>query len=125
MAYIIVVNVCILTTSQYPRQLNILQAAILTDSGATCVCNDAQDPQCLRNEEYSHCLQEINRDFIIATAATAAFASFLMGLVANLPVALAPSMSMCSAYTAHLRCRLTSPLRSQRLSRLPDGRIPW
>ncbi|KAL1793284.1 hypothetical protein ACET3X_008266 [Alternaria dauci] len=83
MAYIIAVN-----------------ASVLTDSGATCVCNDPIDPTCLNDEAYALCLLEINRDFVTATAAIAALGSFLMGILANLPVALAPAMGL-NAYLAY------------------------
>ncbi|KAH7377628.1 purine transporter [Pyrenochaeta sp. MPI-SDFR-AT-0127] len=83
MAYIIAVN-----------------AAILTDSGGTCVCNDTVDPTCLKDESYNMCLLEINRDFVTATAAIAALGSFLMGITANLPVAVAPAMGL-NAYLAY------------------------
>ncbi|KAH7382690.1 purine transporter [Phaeosphaeria sp. MPI-PUGE-AT-0046c] len=83
MAYIIAVN-----------------ASVLTDSGGTCVCKDPVDPTCMANEEYSLCLVEINRDFITATAAIAALGSFLMGISANLPVAVAPAMGL-NAYLAY------------------------
>jgi AGZA family xanthine/uracil permease-like MFS transporter len=43
----------------------------------------------MKDEAYSLCLVEINRDFITATAAIAALGSFLMGIAANLPVAVA------------------------------------
>jgi AGZA family xanthine/uracil permease-like MFS transporter len=58
------------------------------------------DPTCSRNDEYDLCLIEINRDFITATAAIAALGSFLMGITANLPVALAPAMGL-NAYLAY------------------------
>ncbi|KAH7062899.1 purine transporter [Paraphoma chrysanthemicola] len=83
MAYIIAVN-----------------AAVLTDSGATCVCNDPVDPTCMADEAYSLCLVEVNRDFITATAAISALGSFLMGISANLPVAVAPAMGL-NAYLAY------------------------
>jgi AGZA family xanthine/uracil permease-like MFS transporter len=43
---------------------------------------------------------EVNRDFITATAAIAALGSFLMGIAANLPVAVAPAMGL-NAYLAY------------------------
>jgi AGZA family xanthine/uracil permease-like MFS transporter len=78
----------------------IIQASVLTDSGATCVCNDPVDPTCMADEAYSLCLVEVNRDFITATAAIAALGSFLMGISANLPVAVAPAMGL-NAYLAY------------------------
>ncbi|CAO2652116.1 Nn.00g003990.m01.CDS01 [Neocucurbitaria sp. VM-36] len=83
MAYIIAVN-----------------AAVLTDSGGTCVCNDTVDPTCSTDEAYSLCLLEINRDFVTATAAISALGSVLMGIAANLPVAVAPAMGL-NAYLAY------------------------
>jgi AGZA family xanthine/uracil permease-like MFS transporter len=72
----------------------------LTDSGGTCVCNNAADPVCATDPEYALCLLEINRDFVTATAAIAALGSFIMGIAANLPVALAPAMGL-NAYLAY------------------------
>ncbi|KAF1923566.1 purine transporter [Didymella exigua CBS 183.55] len=83
MAYIIAVN-----------------ASVLTDSGATCVCNDTIDPTCLKDAAYNLCLVEVNRDLVTATAAIAAFGSFLMGISSNLPVAVAPAMGL-NAYLAY------------------------
>jgi AGZA family xanthine/uracil permease-like MFS transporter len=83
MAYIIAVN-----------------SSVLTDSGGTCVCNNAADPVCVTDPEYALCLLEINRDFVTATAAIAALGSFIMGIAANLPVALAPAMGL-NAYLAY------------------------
>jgi AGZA family xanthine/uracil permease-like MFS transporter len=100
MAYIIAVNVGILTYQSNAVTDPSHQASVLTDSGATCVCNDPIDPTCSNNDEYSLCLLEINRDFITATAAIAALGSFLMGVFANLPVALAPAMGL-NAYLAY------------------------
>ncbi|KAK0612371.1 permease family-domain-containing protein [Bombardia bombarda] len=84
MAYIIAVN-----------------ASIVSDSGGTCVCNGGkEDPICLDNLEYSLCQGEVKRDLITATAAISAFATFFMGLCANLPVGLAPGMGL-NAYFAY------------------------
>ncbi|KAL6690725.1 permease family domain-containing protein [Trichoderma pleuroticola] len=84
MAYIIAVN-----------------SSIVSDSGGTCVCNGgADDPICTTNDEYALCVQAIKRDAVTATAAISAFASFFMGLLANLPVGLAPGMGL-NAYFAY------------------------
>lgn len=64
------------------------------------MCNDPVDPTCLADQDYSLCLLEINRDFVTATAAIAALGSFLMGITANLPVAVAPAMGL-NAYLAY------------------------
>ena len=101
MAYIIAVNVspCLNAAPRYLLTKH-LQAAVLTDSGGTCVCNDTVDPTCSKNEAYSLCLLDINRDFVTATAAISALASCLMGFGANLPIALAPAMGL-NAYLAY------------------------
>lgn len=96
-----------------------VNAAILTDSGATCVCpHNADDPTCQNSSEYSNCLigmkyhlsldlgllifsiSDVQRDLITATAAISGFASCLFGLTTNLPVALAPGMGL-NAYFAY------------------------
>lgn len=64
------------------------------------MCNDLEDPSCLASPEYSQCLVEVNRDFVTATAAIAAFGSCLMGITSNLPVAVAPAMGL-NAYLAY------------------------
>ncbi|KAJ4375948.1 hypothetical protein N0V83_001227 [Neocucurbitaria cava] len=83
MAYIIAVN-----------------AAVLTDSGGTCKCTDTVDPTCSTDEAYNLCLLDINRDFVTATAAISCLGSILMGVAANLPVAVAPAMGL-NAYLAY------------------------
>ena len=50
---------------------------------------------------YLACVDEIQRDLITTTAAIAALASFLMGLLANLPVGLAPGLGL-NAYVSFL-----------------------
>ncbi|KAK1758316.1 permease family-domain-containing protein [Echria macrotheca] len=84
MAYIIAVN-----------------ASIVADSGGTCVCDStADDPICLTNQDYLLCVGEVKRDLVTATAAISAFGSFFMGLLANMPVAIAPGMGL-NAYFAY------------------------
>ncbi|KAG8756926.1 hypothetical protein FRC12_010433 [Ceratobasidium sp. 428] len=84
MAYIIAVN-----------------AAILSDSGGTCVCDSTpEDPICLQNQDYALCKEIVRRDLITTSAAVAALASILMGTFANLPVALAPGLGL-NAYFAY------------------------
>ena len=77
-----------------------VNASIISDSGATCVCTNAQDPTCLTDTSYNLCLLEVKRDLITSTAAIAGLASFLFGLVTNMPVALAPGMGL-NAYFAY------------------------
>lgn len=75
-----------------------MNASIVADSGGTCVCNGPD--LCVADEEYLLCKGVIKRDLITATAAISAFASFFMGLLANMPVALAPGMGL-NAYFAY------------------------
>lgn len=79
-----------------------VNASIVSDSGGTCVCTstDPEDPICMANEEYLLCKGIVKRDLITATAAISAFASFFMGLLSNMPVALAPGMGL-NAYFAY------------------------
>ncbi|KAG6003948.1 hypothetical protein E4U21_001575 [Claviceps maximensis] len=84
MAYIIAVN-----------------ASIVSDSGGTCVCpHTAEDPTCDNDESYLLCVQDIKQDIVTATAAISALACVSMGILANLPVALAPGMGL-NAYFAY------------------------
>ncbi|KAG9242455.1 xanthine/uracil permease family protein-like protein [Calycina marina] len=84
MAYIIAVN-----------------ASIIVDSGATCVChNTTDDPQCRVDADYAACLIGINRDIITATAIIGGLGSMAFGFFTNLPVAIGPGMGM-NAYFAY------------------------
>ncbi|EPS36911.1 hypothetical protein H072_9558 [Dactylellina haptotyla CBS 200.50] len=80
-----------------------VNATILTDSGGTCECAETvdrkEDPFCLTDNEYAACLVVLQRDLITATAAISALSSFAMGLLANLPIALAPGMGINAYFT--------------------------
>lgn len=69
-----------------------VNAAILSDSGGTCVCPTAD--LCVADPVYLACATEVKRDLVTTTAAIAALASFLMGLFANLPVGMAPGLGL-------------------------------
>lgn len=43
---------------------------------------------------YLSCVSEVRRELITSTAAISALSSFLMGLLANLPVGLAPGLGL-------------------------------
>ncbi|KAG6876227.1 hypothetical protein C0992_000429 [Termitomyces sp. T32_za158] len=60
--------------------------------GGTCVC--AADDLCVADAVYQACVAEVRVDLITTTAAVSALASFLMGLLANLPVGLAPGLGL-------------------------------
>jgi AGZA family xanthine/uracil permease-like MFS transporter len=83
MAYILAVN---------PR--------ILADSGGPCEWCDEGDgvlnPSC---DEYMQCMEETKRKFVVATALTSMVACLIMGLWANLPIALSCGMGMNAFFT--------------------------
>lgn len=81
MAYILAVN---------PR--------ILADSGGPCV-PDPDDPAGVFGASYEECLQQITQQYVTATAIGSMVGCILMGLVANLPIALAPGMGMNAYFT--------------------------
>lgn len=87
-----------LTTWAAMAYIISVNAAILSDSGGTCVCptNDL----CLNDDAYLLCVNEVRRDLITSTAAISALSSFLMGLLANLPIGLAPGLGL-NAYFAY------------------------
>eukprot|EP00536_Pseudo-nitzschia_multiseries_P016498 jgi/Psemu1/221494/e_gw1.1130.9.1 len=78
MAYILAIN---------PR--------ILADSGGSCVAPDGN----IFAPEYEECLEEIKRQYVTSTAIGSFIGCLLMGLVANLPIALAPGMGMNAYFT--------------------------
>ena len=77
MAYILAVN---------PR--------ILADSGGPCIPEDG-----LFGPGYEDCMENVKREFITGTAISSMIGCFLMGLFANLPIALAPGMGMNAYFT--------------------------
>jgi AGZA family xanthine/uracil permease-like MFS transporter len=111
MAYILAVNASILTDSGGPCSVSDCVAlcsntAFGVDS-TTCVANGFQmvapDAGCKFppvNPGYQACLTTVRRDLIVATAAASLIACFIMGVFANLPLALAPGMGT-NAYFAY------------------------
>jgi len=89
-----------LTTWAAMAYIISVNASILSDSGGTCVCTDATDPTCATDTTYLACVAEIRTDLITTTAAISALSSFLMGLLANLPVGMAPGLGL-NAYFAY------------------------
>ncbi|KIM44094.1 hypothetical protein M413DRAFT_25573 [Hebeloma cylindrosporum] len=87
-----------LTTWAAMAYIISVNASILADSGGTCECptNDL----CLSDETYQLCVNEVRQDLITSTAAISALSTFLMGLLANLPVGLAPGLGL-NAYFAY------------------------
>lgn len=87
-----------LTTWAAMAYIISVNASILADSGGTCECptNDG----CTTDDTYAACLTEVQRDLITTTAAVSALASGLMGILANLPVGMAPGLGL-NAYFAY------------------------
>lgn len=104
-----------------------VNASILSDSGGTCSVSDCvplcSDPtvspaDCTKNPNlrlltpddsckfdpvnpgYAACLERIRKDLIVATVASSLIGCVIMGLFANLPLALAPGMGT-NAYFAY------------------------
>lgn len=75
-----------------------VNANIVSDSGGPCVC--PTDDLCLLDVEYLACVGDVRRDLITSTAALSALSSFLIGLFANLPIGMAPGLSL-NAYFAY------------------------
>jgi len=89
-----------LTTWAAMAYIISVNASILSDTGGTCVCTNTTDPTCATDAAYLACANEVRTDLITSTAAISAIASFLMGLLANLPVGMAPGMGV-NAYFAY------------------------
>lgn len=68
---------------------------ILSDSGGPCVPPDGA----IFDPVYSQCIEDVKREYITSTAIGSMFGSLAMGLLANLPVALAPGMGMNAYFT--------------------------
>ncbi|KAJ3726859.1 permease family-domain-containing protein [Lentinula raphanica] len=89
-----------LTTWAAMAYIISVNASIVSDSGGTCVCTNTTDPSCTTDTDYLACVNDVRNDLIISTASMAALSSFLMGLLANLPVGMAPGLGL-NAYFAY------------------------
>lgn len=68
-----------------------VNASIISESGGTCECPRTEDdPVCDNNDEYMQCVFQVKLDMIMATAIMSMIASVLIGVLANLPLGLAP-----------------------------------
>ncbi len=85
-----------------------VNASIIADTGGTCVCTSTTDPVCNTDAAYAACVQDVHRDLITSTAAVSALASFLMGLLANLPVGMAPGLGLNAYVSAHVISQMNS-----------------
>ncbi|KIL58597.1 hypothetical protein M378DRAFT_170416 [Amanita muscaria Koide BX008] len=86
-----------LTTWAAMAYIIAVNASILSDSGGTCVCPTSDG--CINDTTYLACVSEVKRDLITTTAAISSLSSFLMGLLANLPVGLAPGLGLNAYFT--------------------------
>lgn len=74
--------------------------SILADSGGTCDAGALGGPY--DNPVYDACKEDVKRQMIVATALTSMLACLLMGLWANLPIALSCGMGMNAYFTFNL-----------------------
>ena len=82
-------------------QIISVNSSILSDSGGPCVCESTtDDPICENNDAYNLCKNELRRDYVTATSAISLIATFFMGLLANLPLGMAPGLGV-NAYFAY------------------------
>ncbi|XWS35397.1 hypothetical protein CRYUN_Cryun21dG0122800 [Craigia yunnanensis] len=82
-----------------------VNASILTDSGGPCTIADCNNPSesCKFppvDPGYTACLERTRKDLIVATVASSLIGCLIMGIFANLPLALAPGMGT-NAYFAY------------------------
>lgn len=86
-----------------------VNASILADSGGPCDPALATSSVQSDVDAYNACTAEVQKELITATAASAALASVLMGVFANIPVGLAPGLGLnayvsSSSLNSNLRC---------------------
>ncbi|RWR79022.1 Xanthine/uracil/vitamin C permease [Cinnamomum micranthum f. kanehirae] len=101
MAYILAANATILTDSGGP--CSVSDCTPICSDPPSCTTTLLPDSSCKFppvNPGYALCLQTTRRDLIVATAASSLLGCLIMGLLANLPLALAPSMGT-NAYFAY------------------------
>ena len=96
-----------------------VNATVIADSGGPCSasdCSGGAGPDCVLKSDpgYERCLAQLKSDLIVATALSSFIGSVAMGLVANLPFALAPGMGP-NAYLAYnlVGFRGTGPMSYQ------------
>ncbi|KAJ7188487.1 permease family-domain-containing protein [Mycena filopes] len=89
-----------LTTWAAMAYIISVNASIISDSGGTCVCSTNDTCPTGTNPAYDACVNDVRLDLITSTAGISALASFLMGLLANLPVGMAPGLGL-NAYFSY------------------------
>ncbi|XP_057789558.1 adenine/guanine permease AZG1 [Salvia miltiorrhiza] len=98
MAYILAVNASILSDSG--GTCSVSDCIPLCSSGGDCIPPDASCKFEPVNPGYAACLEKTRKDLIVATVASSLIGCVIMGLFANLPLALAPGMGT-NAYFAY------------------------
>eukprot|EP00897_Mesotaenium_endlicherianum_P005949 jgi/Mesen1/5382/ME000268S04580 len=98
MAYILAVNAAILTASGGPCDVTDCRPIVCSDSSvALSACSGLSTNGTSLAPE---CLDVVKKDLIVATAASALIGCLIMGIFANVPLALAPGMGT-NAYFAY------------------------
>lgn len=96
MSYILSVNSAILADSGGPCTIHDCTPELVTQAGTKADCRLRTNPG------YDHCLAETKGDLVVATAAAAAIGSLAMGVLANLPLGLAPGMGANAFFTYNM-----------------------
>ncbi|KAJ7190167.1 permease family-domain-containing protein [Mycena pura] len=89
-----------LTTWAAMAYIISVNALVISDSGGTCVCPTDDFCPTGSNADYDACVNDVRLDLITSTAAISALASFLMGLLANMPVGMAPGLGLNAYFTS-------------------------
>jgi len=88
-----------------PQILQIsLNANLISQSGGPCVCT--QRDLCVSDAAYNLCVIQVRNDLTVSTAAISSISSLLMGILANLPVGLAPGLGINAYVRVRMRVRL-------------------
>ncbi|KAK2592920.1 hypothetical protein QQS21_009365 [Conoideocrella luteorostrata] len=88
-----------LTTFATMAYIISVNASIISQTGGPCVCDLAVKKDCDGIPEFKSCKEAVRRDLVTATAAISGMASFVFGLLTNLPVALGPGMGLNAYFT--------------------------
>jgi AGZA family xanthine/uracil permease-like MFS transporter len=72
---------------------------IIANSGGPCECNNPLNKSCIGDETYEKCLGNFKYELIVSTALVTCIGTAIMGLFANLPIALAPGMGLNAYFT--------------------------
>lgn len=79
-----------------------INPSILSDSGGSCKAEDYPDSGGMWSDGYTACMEDVKRQMIVATALTSMLACLIMGVWANLPIALSCGMGMNAYFTYNI-----------------------